>query len=192
MKNFVKSYYEKTRSLIDSIEATRGKKPIDFIRGVYFAAEMIEKQTSAGKKLIFIGNGASAAISSHQATDYWKNGGMRAIAFNDAALLTAVSNDLGYKFVFEKAVEMFADRGDVLMAISSSGKSENILRGVAAASKKKCKIISFSGFKPNNPLRNMGNINFYVPSMLYGQVEILHHSICHCILEYIMEKKGLK
>ncbi len=114
---------------------------------------------------------------------------MRAIAFNDAALLTCVSNDIGYKHVFEKSIEMFADKGDVLIAISSSGKSENILRGAAAAKKKGCKIITLSGFKIGNPLRKSGNLNFYVPSYVYGYVEILHHSICHCILEYIMKSR---
>ncbi|MEI7527727.1 MAG: SIS domain-containing protein [Elusimicrobiota bacterium] len=188
MGSYVDKYYGEIKRLIDSVEVT-GKKygKQDFHEGIRQAAGFVRKCTSSGGKLIFIGNGASAAISSHLATDYWKNGGMRAMAFNDAALLTCVSNDIGYKYVFEKSVEMFADKKDILVAISSSGKSENVLRGVGAARKKGCGVITLSGFKPGNPLRRLGDLNFYVPSGQYGHVEILHHSICHCALEYILE-----
>ncbi len=190
MDNYVKEYYEKIRDLTGSIEVTsKSSEKSSFYDGVYQAAELIKKQTSLGKKLIFIGNGASATISSHQATDFWKNGGMRAIAFNDAALITCLSNDIGYKYVFEKSIEMFADDGDILVAISSSGQSENIIEGAMAAQKKNCEIITLSGFSAENPLKGMGGINFYVPSDSYGHIEILHHSICHCILEYIIESE---
>ena len=123
-------------------------------------------------------------------TDYWKNGGIRAIAFNDSSLLTCISNDYGYKHVFEKPIEMFAEKGDILIAISSSGKSENILRGVQAARTSQCKVITFSGFKNDNPLRSMGDYNFYVPSPAYGPVEIIHLSICHCICDAIIQEKS--
>ena len=152
--------------------------------------ELIINQAEANKKLIFIGNGASASISSHMSTDYWKNGGIRAIAFNDSSLLTCISNDYGYKHVFEKPIEMFADTGDILIAISSSGKSENILNGVKAARVKNCHIITCSGFETNNPLRNLGDLNFFVPSKDYGPVEILHLSILHCIVDCIIELKS--
>jgi len=193
MERFFIKYYQSIKNLIDSIVVTdinRVKK--SFIKGINDSNEMILKQSKLYKKLIFIGNGASAAISSHQATDYWRNGGIRAITFNDASLLTCVSNDIGYNYVFEKAILMFADPGDILIAISSSGRSKNILRGVKAARKRDCFVITLSGFDVDNPLRSMGDINFYVPSHNYGHVEILHHSICHCILAYIVDKKNRK
>jgi D-sedoheptulose 7-phosphate isomerase len=141
---------------------------------------------------MFIGNGASAAISSHMAADFSKNGNMRAMAFNDAPLLTAVSNDLGYQYVFERPLTMFADEGDVLFAISSSGRSENILRGVQVARAKGCMIITLSGFETDNPLCTLGEMNFYVPSLNYGPVEVIHHSICHSILDVIMLTRSVK
>src|SRR5204862_375130 len=98
--------------------------------GLEEAVKIVVEQGNKRKKIIFIGNGGSAAIASHQSVDYWKNGGIRAIAFNDVSLLTCIGNDYGYPFVFEKPIEMFADPGDVLIAISSSGKSDNILNGV--------------------------------------------------------------
>jgi D-sedoheptulose 7-phosphate isomerase len=85
---------------------------------------------------------------------------------------------------------MFADEGDVLVAISSSGRSENILLGVQAAKSKGCRIVTISGFDENNPLASLGEINFYVPSKAYGPVEVLHHSICHCIIDSIMKVKN--
>jgi D-sedoheptulose 7-phosphate isomerase len=124
------------------------------------------------------------------AIDFWKNGGIRATAFNDCSLLTCIGNDYDYKHVFEKPIEMFAEQGDVLIAISSSGKSENILLGVKAARTNGCRVITFSGFDEANPLRRMGDYNFYVPSMAYGHVEVVHQSLCHCLLDYIMVGQG--
>ena len=141
-------------------------------------------------KLIFIGNGGSAAISSHQAVDYWKNGEIEAIAFNDASLLTCISNDFGYERVFAEPIQRFARRGDILMAISSSGKSSNILQAVKAARNVGCEIMTFSGFSASNPLRSLGDINLYVPSHAYGIVEITHLTLTHAMLESYMASKN--
>jgi D-sedoheptulose 7-phosphate isomerase len=84
---------------------------------------------------------------------------------------------------------MFAERDDILIAISSSGKSANILRGVKAARERQCMIITLSGFHSDNPLSSLGTINFYVPSSSYGPVEILHHSICHCMIDSIISHR---
>jgi len=191
MKQIITRYFDALERCLRDIQVTDEKaRVLDTGEGLERAATLIETQTSAGRKIIFVGNGASATISSHQATDYWKNGGMRAIAFNDAALLTCISNDFGYRHVFEKPIEMFADKGDVLVAISSSGQSENILRAVEAAKKKGCEVLTLSGFAADNPLRGKGSLNFYVSSNSYGHVEVVHHAICHCILDTIIEHYG--
>jgi len=127
-------YFEKIATLFSGVQVTDSKRrSLDFVEGLSAGMNIIVTQTSLGRKVIFIGNGGSAAIASHLAVDYWKNGGMRAIAFNDSSLLTCVSNDFGYLQVFAKPFEMFADTGDVLVAISSSGRSENILLAVNVA-----------------------------------------------------------
>jgi D-sedoheptulose 7-phosphate isomerase len=188
VKQIISRYFDALETCLRDIQVTDQKYDVlGADDGIERAARLIETQSSAGGKIIFIGNGASAAISSHQATDYWKNGRMRAIAFNDAALLTCVSNDFCYEDVFEKPIEMFADEGDVLVSISSSGQSENILRGVEAAKKRGCEVLTLSGFAADNPLRGKGSLNFYVSSDSYGHVEVVHHAICHCILDTIME-----
>ncbi|MEK9627510.1 MAG: SIS domain-containing protein [Nitrospinota bacterium] len=191
MSEFPKTYFDNLINELKSIRVSdQNGNPVETFEGIEKVAQLILTESQKGKKLIFIGNGASAGISSHMSTDYWKNGGVRAIAFNDSSLLTCISNDYGYEHVFEKPVEMFADKGDLLMAISSSGQSENILRAVKAAISAECKVITFSGFKDNNPLRQMGNYNFYSNSSSYGPVEITHLSICHCICDLIIQKKS--
>ena len=187
LKENAESYYRNLSHMMGKIQVTqKDGNSLDFFAAVESAGQLAMAQTEAGRKIIFIGNGASASISSHMATDFWKNGGMRAMAFNDAALLTCLSNDCGYENVFGKSVKMFAGEGDILIAISSSGQSENILNGVQAARKLGVHVVTLSGFSPDNSLRGMGEINFYVPDGTYGAVEILHLSICHCILDAII------
>ena len=191
LKESAESYYSNLSHMLKKIQTTqKNGNSFDFFSAIESTGQLAMVQTKAGGKIIFIGNGASASIASHMSTDYWKNGGMRAIAFNDAALLTCLSNDCGYENVFGKSVEMFADEGDILVAISSSGESENILNGVYAARKQGAHVVTLSGFKPDNPLRSMGDINFYVPDEEYGPVEIMHLSITHCILDAIIDLKS--
>jgi D-sedoheptulose 7-phosphate isomerase len=190
VREIAEKYYEVLFGLKDSIQVTDPSGQLfSFYEGIERAGNVIQSHAKEGFKLIFIGNGASAAISSHMATDFWKNVGIRAMAFNDSSLLTCVGNDFGYEKLFQKPIEMFADPGDILMAISSSGRSVNILNGVKAARRQNCRVITFSGFQPENPLRLLGDLNFYVPANAYGPVEILHHSICHCLLD-ILNKIG--
>ena len=89
---------------------------------------------------------AARGIASHMAVDFSKNGGMRSTAFGDGAMLTCLGNDLGYENVFAQQVELQGRPGDVLIAISSSGKSPNILSGVEAARARQARIVTFSGF----------------------------------------------
>jgi D-sedoheptulose 7-phosphate isomerase len=141
-------------------------------------------------KIMFIGNGGSASISSHMGVDFLKNAGVPAITFNDASLITCISNDLGYENVFKKPIEVLANEGDILVAISSSGCSKNILEATKAAIRKHCFVITLSGFDTKNPLHRLGDINFYINSHSYGYVEIVHFCICHCLLDMIIEKNG--
>jgi D-sedoheptulose 7-phosphate isomerase len=183
-------YFNDLAKLFLEIQVTDKKgKEVNMTASLEDAIDMVESLRKENKKVMIIGNGGSAAIASHMAVDFWKNGGIKATAFNDSSLLTCIGNDYGYPFVFSKPIEMFADKGDVLIAISSSGRSENILNGVKAAEVKGCRIITMSGFKSDNPLRSMGEINFYVPSISYGYVELTHNTICHCIADVIVENK---
>jgi D-sedoheptulose 7-phosphate isomerase len=192
MTKNAREYLKTLKNLFDKIVITDSDGQLYRLEeAIDRSIHMIVNQATTGGKLLFIGNGASASISSHIATDFWKNGGIKAIAFNDSSLITCISNDYGYKYVFEKAISMFADREDILIAISSSGQSENILRAASTAKKKKLHVITLSGFDEDNPLRKLGDINFYVPALQYGYVEVVHLSICHCLVDTVIDRKKL-
>ena len=120
------------------------------------------------------------------AIDYLKNGGVPAMAFNDGPSLTCLANDLGYDQVFAHQISMHGHKGDLLVSISSSGKSANIIKAVEKGRERGCTVVTMSGFDAGNPLRTMGDFNFYVPSHEYGFVEISHLVLCHAILDIKM------
>lgn len=186
-----KNPFLELRSLFLKIKTTDLKcKAIGFKKAISYIAKVISARGKKGNKIIIIGNGGSASIASHITTDFLKNIKIPALAFNDASLLTCLSNDLGYEHVFSTPIGILAEKGDILFAISSSGKSKNILNAVSQAKKKGCFVIGLSGFSSRNLLRNMGNINFYVPSSSYGNVEIVHLAVCHLIVDILYKNKG--
>lgn len=135
------------------------------------------------KRIFFIGNGGSNSICSHMMEDYGKIGGFRTFAFSDAALITCYANDYGYEQAFKEWLKLHMDPGDLLIAISSSGKSPNIVNAVAYANSINAKVITLSGFEKNNPLRQMGDVNMYLPVSNYGIVECYHQVLLHMILD---------
>lgn len=147
------------------------------------AIDMAKTTHSAGNKIMIIGNGGSAGIASHIAIDFSKNANLRTLAFNDSSALTCLGNDFGYEQVFAKQIEFHGTPNDLLIAISSSGRSANILNAVAAARNRTIRVLTFSGFAPDNPLRTGGDLNFYVPAGEYGFVEIAHQALLHAMLD---------
>jgi D-sedoheptulose 7-phosphate isomerase len=167
----------------ETVTTARAGAPLSAPEAFQRVIEWARHAHAVGNKLMFTGNGGSAAIASHMAIDYTKNGNLRSLAFNDGSSLTCLGNDLGYENVFAKQIEMHARSGDLLIAISSSGKSANILRGVETARRLGCDVVTLSGFRADNPLHQLGDINFYVPADEYGFVEITHLSLCHAVLD---------
>jgi D-sedoheptulose 7-phosphate isomerase len=180
----INEYFGTLKGLMDRVEGTdREGRGVDIEAAFASAVGALAACGKRGGKGILIGNGGSAAIASHTATDLWKLCGIRGTAFNDASLLTCIGNDCGIEDLFARPVRMFADEGDVLVAISSSGASPNILGGVRAARERGCLVVTLSGMGSGNPLRGMGEVNFYVPSDRYGFVETLHGAICHALID---------
>jgi D-sedoheptulose 7-phosphate isomerase len=177
-------YFGTLADLLRGAEVTDCKaNKIALHEGCEWVRERAHQTHDGGNKIIFVGNGGSAGIASHLAIDFSKNGGLRALAFNDPAALTCLSNDLGYENVFSKQIDFHARSGDLLMAISSSGRSPNILGAVKTARERNCKIVTYSGFTEDNDLRKWGDVNFYVRSREYGFVEVAHLALCHAILD---------
>lgn len=171
------------RATAQSEASTASGETIALDAAIDRAIEWAKAAHDAGNKLIIIGNGGSAGIASHTAIDLSKNANLRTLAFNDGSALTCLGNDFGFEHVFAKQIEFHGKPADILIAISSSGRSPNILNAVSTARASKLRIVTFSGFKPDNPLRKAGDLNFYVPANEYGFVEIAHQALLHAVLD---------
>lgn len=157
---------------------------------VEIAAQLCISALQDGGKLLIFGNGGSAADAQHIAAElvgrYKMNRkGMPAIALTtDTSTITAISNDFGYEQVFERQVEALANKGDVLIGISTSGRSINVVNGLKMASKIGCRSIGFSGFD-GGEMNETCEINLVVSSKDTARVQEIHiiigHIICHLI-----------
>lgn len=188
MQNWIQDHFKTLHRLQSEARVTDlSGKTIGLAAGFehYINAALATRKHQA--KLIFIGNGGSAGIASHLAIDHSKNGQLPAMAFSDASAITCLSNDYGYEHVFAKQIEYHARKDDLLIAISSSGKSINIINAVNEARRIGCGVITLAGFDPANPLNKLGDVNFYVDSKEYGYVEVSHIALIHSVLDYIIE-----
>ena len=163
--NFYKDYFQLVSNKIKDVDYTLLDR----------AVEMIKTTSQNGKKVIIAGNGGSAAMASHISVDLTKNAGIRCINFNEADLLTCFANDYGYEEWVKRSLIFYADKGDLVILISSSGSSKNMINGAKFAKEMGLSLITFSGFKSENPLLKLGDINFYVDSKGYNIVEMTHH-----------------
>ena len=163
---WLKTYFD---DIYRAISASSVKERLIEIRSLWSDA------AAAGNKIIFAGNGGSAAIASHCSVDLTKAAGLRSINFNEADLITCFANDYGYVEWLAKAIEAYADDGDALVLISSSGLSPNILRAAEVGRNMGLSVITLSGFDAENPLRKAGEINLWVDSQSYNVVEMTHH-----------------
>jgi D-sedoheptulose 7-phosphate isomerase len=173
----------KTQTTVESLEPYAGGPVLPALEAaLHDLRGRFRKCHKAGNKIIFVGNGGSAAIASHMAVDYTKNGGMRAVALNDAPTLTCLANDCGHEKVFAKQIEYYAQKGDWVVIVSSSGRSPNVVAAGIACTALGLDLVTLTGMDPENKLRNMGKLNFWVPSGDYGVVEITHLSLLHSIV----------
>ena len=187
MQGEIEAYFRTLGGIGERIEASgRAGAPLALGDATAKFLETAKRTRREKTRIFFVGNGGSAGICSHMATDWLKNGGFASVALNDGSMLTCLGNDLGFDQVFSKQVEMHGRTGDLLVAISSSGNSANILRAVDAARAAKMQVVTLSGFGKDNKLRRLGDVNFYVPDDRYGFVEISHLSICHAVLDLSM------
>jgi D-sedoheptulose 7-phosphate isomerase len=152
-----------------------------------FAAVALDVR-AAGRKLIFGGNGASASIAEHGAVDFTKQGKVRGITFHDPNLMTCFANDFGYDHWMAKAIEHYADAGDVAVLLSVSGASPSVINAAKAAKAKGMKVVTFTGRDEHNPLKASGDINFWIGSHAYNLVENLHSIWLTATIDYVIGK----
>ncbi|MFC1759919.1 SIS domain-containing protein [Candidatus Neomarinimicrobiota bacterium] len=149
---------------------------------------LFQKTSEQGGKIIFAGNGGSAAMASHVAVDITKNAGIRSVTFNEYDLITTLANDYGYENWIAKAIELYYNPKDIVVLISASGQSLNVINAAIKSKELKLPIITFSGMSPQNPLRNQGDINLWVDSKIYNIVEMTHHIWLLAIVDMIISK----
>ena len=178
-KEFLTSYLKDFSKLVKPDE-----KIIDQLEKI---ADLIKAINSKGNKVLIFGNGGSASISSHFSVDLTKNAGLRCVNFNEADLITCFANDYGFEHWAEKAIDFYGDEGDLLIVISSSGSSKNMLNGVRAARNGNFKaVVTLSGFDNNNPLCQLGDINLWIDSRAYNFVENIHQVWLLAIVDLII------
>lgn len=181
-------YFRRVGSLLSAIEASDGSgQPLALESAADAVVSLVLAVGAHGGKVVLVGNGGSASIAGHMEMDLCNRVGVRAHVFNDAPVLTALANDHGYATAFERMVTLWAEPNDCLFAISSSGQSENIVRSARAARVRGCRIVTLSGFSVDNPLRSLGDFNFYVASEQYGEVEVVHHAFGHFLTDRAAE-----
>lgn len=184
MKDDFEAFFLDFADAARRVETTdRDQRVLTAGAAVRLASERVALVRATNSKLMFIGNGGSAAIASHLAIDYLRNGRCASHALVDGATLTCLANDYSFEEIFQRQLAIHGRKGDLLVALSSSGSSENILRAISAARVREMAILTMSGFEPKNSLRMLGDLNFYVPSHRYGIVEGIHLAIGHLLLE---------
>jgi len=179
MNKFFNNYFD----LID-----RGNRSVEQSK-LLSVSDMINKVNKTGGTIFIVGNGGSASIASHAAIDLTKAANITATTFNESSLLTCFANDYGYEYWVEKALEFYAKKNDMVILISSSGQSKNIINGARKAKKMGLPLITFSGFSSKNKLRDFGDVNLWIDSTSYNIVEIVHQTWMLSVIDNIIENK---
>lgn len=185
--DYLHHYTRSVGRALDATEVTaKGQGALPVEQGLARATELSRQAIGARKTMFFCGNGASSAMAGHMALDWLKAGEAKAVSFNDPAVLTAVANDTGYENAFSLPLSRLGSAGDVLVTISSSGNSPNVLAAIPAAQRLGMTVLTFSGFKPDNRSRQLGDLNFYVPCKTYGVAECCHQVLLHAWLDHYL------
>ena len=180
--NFVNNYLNDLSSLVKPNE--------EIIKKIVNVKNILIETQKKNKKVMIFGNGGSAAIASHVSVDLTKNAKIRTSNYNEADLITCFANDYGYERWIEKAIDFYADAEDVLILISSSGKSQNMINACKAAKNiKMSKIITFTGHNKNNQLSMLGDINFWIDTKAYNYVENIHQIWLLTVVDLIIGKR---
>jgi D-sedoheptulose 7-phosphate isomerase len=183
--NAVHDYFATIGRAIEGVEVTDGSSvSVDRQDGLSGAARSLRDVSAAGRMIFVVGNGGSAGIASQVTYEFTHLKSLAAQCLNDPSALTGIGADHGYAQVFSRQLAAYGRPGDYLIAISSSGQSMNILNAVSAARANGLGILTLSGFKPDNPLRRLGDVNLYVDSREYGFVEVAHLALCHILADY--------
>ncbi len=147
-----------------------------------------KKRSEAEGVFFFCGNGASATMAEHLSHDCFQNADFLTETVSETSHITAISNDLSYEEVFAYRISKMMKDKDMLITISSSGNSPNVIRAIEEARKKNAFVVTLSGMSEGNKSRKKGDLNFYIPLQTYGMVESAHAVLLHCWLDMYLDK----
>lgn len=173
-----------------SLKISENLHDVSLIKNLQILRKKILNCKKKNKKIIIFGNGGSASIASHFALDLTNVTKIRCVNFSDSSLITCLSNDYGFDNWIYKALELYADRDDLLILISSSGMSKNMINAVKKTNKKFSSIVTFTGFNKNNDLKKLGNLSFYVNSNIYNIVENIHQIWLLSIVDSLAQNRN--
>ena len=181
-KNSINKYLDDFSNLV--------KPSADITEKIIKVKNILVEANKNNQKIMIFGNGGSAAIASHFSVDLTKNAKIRCFNFNESDLITCFSNDYGYEKWVEKTISFYGDKDDVLIIISASGKSKNMIYGCEAARTKKfSNIITFTGIDKDNPVSKLGDINFWTDSKAYNFIENIHQIWLLSIVDLVIGKR---
>ena len=152
------------------------------------SVKLIQKSIHKKSTVYIIGNGGSASIASHVSVDFTKTTRVTSSTFNNSNLITCFANDYGYENWVVEAVKAYTNTNDLIILISSSGTSKNIVNAALYCKSNKINLITLSGFNKNNPLSKLGNINFHIDSNEYNFIEMSHHIILVALVDIFVKK----
>tara|TARA_Y100000590_G_scaffold340413_1_gene388230 strand:+ start:265 stop:816 length:552 start_codon:yes stop_codon:yes gene_type:complete len=175
---YLKNYNKKIFDLLENIDGDLIQKSVNLIN------ESISKKS----KIYIVGNGGSASIASHVSVDFSKSARIPSATFNNSNLITCFANDYGYDNWVVEAIKAYTSVDDLIILISSSGKSKNIINAAQHCKNNNINLITLSGFSIDNPLKKLGNVNFFVNSNEYNYVEMSHHIILVSIVDIFIKK----
>lgn len=153
------------------------------------AADLVARSIEKGGKIIISGNGGSAAMASHVSVDFLKAAQIRCMNFNEADLITCFANDFGYENWTKAALESYLDPNDLVILISSSGTSRNIINAAEYCVSTNVDLITLTGFAFNNPVSQLGHVNIWCDSKIYNYVEMAHHIWLVALVDYFANSK---
>ena len=167
------SWLRKLAKLLEESTCRHQGTSVSLDIGLKALLEIWSRQVAEDRSVFWIGNGGSAALVAHVSQDLVNKCGIRSLTFNDPALITCMSNDYGYDQVFKRPLLALAREQDVLMAVSSSGMSKNIVDAARAALEIGMDLVTFSAFSAENHLHKLqSTLSFHTPTETYGHAEL--------------------
>jgi len=174
LKQYNKSIYE----LINSVNANLIEQSV----------QLIQRSIHNKSKVYIVGNGGSASIASHVSVDFAKVARVPSSTFNNSNLITCFANDYGYENWVVEAIKAYTNINDLIILISSSGTSKNIVNAAQYCKDNNIDLITLSGFTKDNPLSTLGNVNFHIESTEYNYIEMSHHIILLALVDIFAKK----